>query len=244
MQEVAKGVHRLGSDLVNWYLVEDGGRFTVVDAGLPKQYDQLPEALGALGATIDAVEAVVLSHAHADHLGSSAKIKEQSGAAVHVHHQDADLARGAAKRKNERGYGRDLLNPYAWRSSFLLISGGALNPPPVAELSTFGHGELLDLPGAPRVIHTPGHTIGACSLELGSRDVLCTGDSLVTLNVATGARGPRIKPGSFNEDSAMALESLAELEGSSASVLLPGHGEPWSGSAAPAVAEARQVGPS
>jgi glyoxylase-like metal-dependent hydrolase (beta-lactamase superfamily II) len=244
MEEVADRIYRLGSDIVNWYLIEDGGRFTVLDAGLPKQYDQLPAALGELGAVLSDVEAVALTHAHADHLGSSARIKEQSRAAVHVHHQDADLARGEAERKNERGYARDLLNPYAWRSTFLLISGGALKPPPVAELSTFEHGDVLDLPGAPRVIHTPGHTIGSCALEVASRSVLFTGDSLVMLNVTTGARGPRIKPGSFNENSDQALDSLGELEGSGAGLILAGHGEPWLGVVADAVAEARRVGPS
>jgi len=32
--EVAPGVHRLGSERVNFYLVEDGGRVALVDAGL------------------------------------------------------------------------------------------------------------------------------------------------------------------------------------------------------------------
>lgn len=31
--EVASGVHRFGSRFVNWYVVERGGRLTVVDAG-------------------------------------------------------------------------------------------------------------------------------------------------------------------------------------------------------------------
>ena len=34
-RDIAPGVHRLGSSLVNWYLVEEGGRLTAVDAGLP-----------------------------------------------------------------------------------------------------------------------------------------------------------------------------------------------------------------
>ena len=244
MQEIAQGVRRLGSNVVNWYLVEDGGRFTVLDAGLPKQFGQLPAALATLGASMDDVEAVVLTHAHADHLGSSASIKAESGSPVHVHREDADLARGEATRRNERGYTRDLLHPYAWRSTFELIRGGALNAPPVAELSTFEHGERLDLPGNPTVIYTPGHTRGSCCLELESREILFSGDALVTLNVATGARGPRIKPGSFNENSSLALQSLSEIEGSSAGTILSGHGEPYSGSVADAVAEARRVGAS
>jgi hypothetical protein len=40
------------------------------------------------------------------------------------------------------------------------------------------------------------------------------------------------------------LASLSELEGVVADLLLPGHGEPWSGSMADAIAEARRVGPS
>ena len=34
-RDVVPGVHRLGSSTVNWYLVEDEGRFTAVDAGMP-----------------------------------------------------------------------------------------------------------------------------------------------------------------------------------------------------------------
>lgn len=94
------------------------------------------------------------------------------------------------------------------------------------------------------MIHAPGHTRGSCALEMTDRGVLCTGDVLVTLNVATGRRGPRIKPRSFNEDSALALESLTELRDVDADLLLPGHGEPWSGSMTDAVAEAQRVGAS
>jgi glyoxylase-like metal-dependent hydrolase (beta-lactamase superfamily II) len=87
MIEVADRVYRLGAALVNWYLIEEGGRFAVIDAGLPKQFDQLPGALAGFGASLGDVEAVVLTHAHADHLGSSAQIQEEAGAAVHVRHR-------------------------------------------------------------------------------------------------------------------------------------------------------------
>jgi glyoxylase-like metal-dependent hydrolase (beta-lactamase superfamily II) len=242
MKEVASGVYRLGSYVVNWYLVEDGGKFTVVDAGLPKRYDQLPAALATLGATIGDVEAVVLTHAHADHLGSSARIKDESGAGVYVHDDDADLARGEVTRKNEYGYGTDLLRPYSWKSMVHLFRGGALGAPPVLELKTFAHGERLDLPGRPLVIFAPGHTEGSSCIELTSRKVLCSGDVLSTLNVMTGARGPRLMPRSFNENNARAMESLVELVDSEADLILPGHGEPWSGAVSDAVAEAQRVG--
>lgn len=244
MIDVADRVYRLGSWVVNWYLIGDGGRFTVIDAGLPKQFDQLGAGLAQLEDALEDVEAVVLTHAHADHKGSAEQIRTEAGAAVHVHEGDAAMARGEANPKNERGYARDLLNPFSWKSTWALATGGVFSPPPVLEMSTFAHGEVLDLPGSPRVIHTPGHTAGSACIELTDRGVLCTGDALVMLNVVTGATGPRIKPGSFNLDSAQALGSLSEIEGVGADIVLPGHGEPWSGSAADAVAEARRIGPS
>jgi glyoxylase-like metal-dependent hydrolase (beta-lactamase superfamily II) len=243
MIEVADRVYRLGAKLVSWYLIEDGERFTVIDAGLNKQFDQLPSALATLGASLGDVEAVVLTHAHADHLGSSARIQEEAGAAVHVHESDAAMARGEAKRKTERGPARDLVHPFAWKVAWWFITNGGLEqPPPVTELSTFAHGEVLDLPGQPRVIHTPGHTSGSSSVHLAERSVVCSGDALATVSLATGATGPRILPGSFNEDSARCLASLTELEGLAADLLLPGHGEPWSGRMSDAVAEAQRVG--
>src|SRR3712207_6893536 len=41
-------------------------------------------------------------------------------------------------------------------------------------------GETLAVAGSPRVVHTPGHTFGHCALHLPDRDVLITGDALIT----------------------------------------------------------------
>lgn len=241
--EVADGVHRLGADLVNWFIIDEGGRLTVVDAGNPNQFKQLPEALTRMGRDMADIEAIVLTHAHGDHLGSSARIQDESEANVHVHSGDVALANGEAHREFERHYVRDLHHPYAWKSLMFFARGGALKAPPVHELVEFGHGEVLDVPGSPRVIATPGHTDGSSCLELTNQKVLFTGDSLVTLNIVTGDRSPRIMPGSFNKDSELSLNSLNELRGSVATVILPGHGEPLTGSVDDAVTAAQRTGP-
>ncbi|MFQ5554713.1 MAG: MBL fold metallo-hydrolase [Acidimicrobiia bacterium] len=242
--EVADRVYRLGAELVNWFIIEDGGKVTLVDAGNPNQIDQLEPALATLDLSIADVEAVLLTHAHGDHLGSSATIKERARADVHVHDSDAALARGEGHREYERHYVRDLRHTYAWKSLLFFLRGGALKAPPVAELKTFAEGEQLDVPGRPRVLHTPGHTDGSSCLAIEDRDVVFTGDSLVTLNIVTGAQGPRVMPGSFNKNSAQALASLERLVSQLANVILPGHGEPWQGSVAAAVSQARRIGPS
>jgi glyoxylase-like metal-dependent hydrolase (beta-lactamase superfamily II) len=241
--EVADRIYRLGADLVNWFIIEDRGRLTVVDAGNPNQYEQLPAALAKLDKTMEDVEAVVLTHAHGDHLGSAARIKDTSGAAVHVHSADVALARGEAHREYERHLIRDMYHGYAWKSLLFFMRGGATKAPPVHELAEFGHGEILDVPGRPHVVHTPGHTAGSCCLALPYRNVIFTGDALVTLSIVTGERTPRVMPGSFNNNSPQALESLNELKGLEAEIILPGHGEPWHGNVNAAIILAQQTGP-
>ena len=241
--EVAARIYRLGADLVNWFIVEDGGRFTVVDTGLPKQYEQLPAALAKLGHTLNDVDAVLLTHAHGDHIGSAAQIKGASGAVVHVHRADAGLAQGNDRSDNERSYVRDMYHPHSWKVLVFLLRNGVFKAPPVHELATFEHGETLDIPGRPRVIHTPGHTDGSACLEITDRQVIFSGDALVTLSMVTGERTPRIMPRSFNKNSRQALLSLNELKGSRAELVLPGHGEPWHGSVDAAVALAQRTGP-
>ena len=47
--EVAPGIHRLGDWFVNWYLVEDEGEITIVDAGDRDHWDLRVQGLDELG---------------------------------------------------------------------------------------------------------------------------------------------------------------------------------------------------
>lgn len=58
--EVAPGIHRLGNDLVNFYLVEDDGG-TLIDAGLPGFLDQVESVLGERGRARSDVDALILT---------------------------------------------------------------------------------------------------------------------------------------------------------------------------------------
>jgi hypothetical protein len=42
VQQVADGVHRLGTDWVGWYLYDVAGAVTVVDCGFPGYFDSSP----------------------------------------------------------------------------------------------------------------------------------------------------------------------------------------------------------
>ena len=90
------------------------------------------------------------------------------------------------------------------------------------------------MPGTPRVIHVPGHTAGSAALHVPSRDAILVGDALVTLNVMSGSTGPQSFP-NFNADNRQARESLRRLDDVEASLVLPGHGQPWTGGLAEAL---------
>ena len=57
MPRIAEGLHRLGSDLINFYLVEDATGLTVVDAGIPAFYDKLGDLPGRDGPRLGATSA-------------------------------------------------------------------------------------------------------------------------------------------------------------------------------------------
>jgi glyoxylase-like metal-dependent hydrolase (beta-lactamase superfamily II) len=110
-------------------------------------------------------------------------------------------------------------------------------PPPVREVITFGDGATLDVPGSPVVIAVPGHSPGSAALHVPRLDALFVGDAFATRAVTNGAVGPRIAP--FTSDWPQAVASLSRLESVEASLALPGHGEPWTGGVAAAVAAVR-----
>jgi glyoxylase-like metal-dependent hydrolase (beta-lactamase superfamily II) len=133
-----------------------------------------------------------------------------------------------------------------WKPPVLHLAGhflrnGVARTVPVAEASGFGGDEALDLPGRPRVIHTPGHTAGNAALSLPGRDVLIAGDTVATLSLTHGESGPQLLPRFMNEDHDQALAALEKIEPVNARWVLPAHGLPWEGSPQQAVKLARQV---
>jgi glyoxylase-like metal-dependent hydrolase (beta-lactamase superfamily II) len=243
MPRIAEGLHRLGSDLINFYLVADATGVTVVDAGIPAFYDKLAECLEEQGRGWEEVRALVLTHAHPDHVGFAERVRSEHGVPVLVHEADEQRARtqdGAAK------IGPSVLPylrfPAAWRLMGVLARAGPPGRMRIGEVTTFAGGDRLDVPGRPRVIHAPGHTAGCVALHFEGHSALLVGDVLCSRNPLSGRSGVQVMPAPFASDAAQALASVEALDGIQAAVIGFGHGDPWRGGVGAAVAEARATG--
>ena len=238
--EAASDVFLVVGPRTNWCLIRDGGAITLIDAAWPRDYPAVVDSLRQIGAGPGQVDAVVLTHAHPDHVGVAERLRAEHAAVVRTHVDEVGHATGTY---HQRVRTIDLVIRM-WRPSvaaFVVgsIARGGTNPTPVADVEAFARSPL-DVPGRPEPVPTPGHTSGHCSFHLPDSGIVITGDALVNRNVLTNRPGPRLMPRIFSHDWEQALVSLDALAALDAHVLLPGHGAPLHMPASEAVAQARQ----
>lgn len=235
-EEVAAGVHRLGTRWVNFYLVVDGGEGLLIDAGYPRYWKQLGPALDASG--LPWPSAVIVTHHHVDHSGMAENLRAARDASILVHRADAPKVRGERPSHPPPGF-----YPQAWRPTMIRylahsVRVGGAGYRAVDETVDLTPGPAPTLPGTPTVIETPGHTAGHCSVLLPDRGALFAGDAMVNFDYASGRRGLGLHR--FNEDRDRAFASLARLAELDADTVLFGHGEPFLEGAWAAVAAVRE----
>ena len=232
---VAKGgntrIYHFNTDPFCWYVIEESGRLTLIDAGFPGHYRVFRHGIARLGFSVDDVAGIVLTHAHTDHTGFAARLSRESGAPIFVHHDDATKARSILQLpwltllgNAWRPWGSGML----WHATM----NGIFTCPRIRQVDTFTDGQELDLPGRPVVIHTPGHTPGHVSLHVKSASSLLAGDAVLTQSLRTGRSQPPLVPERpYNMDDQEARRSILRLRGLGEVTVLPGHGRAWTGDA-------------
>lgn len=154
-------------DLVNSFLFRDAdGQVTLVDAGLRNAPRRILAALDQIGTAPSDVTRIVVTHAHLDHAGGLAEVARRTGAPVAVHADDAaDVRRGTPPP----------LDPATTAGRLVRRQAGFAATPVAEELVD---GQVLDVGGGLRVVHTPGHTPGHVSLLHEPSRLLITGDAI------------------------------------------------------------------
>lgn len=206
--------------MLNAHLIACGEGCILVDAGLPGSEAKIATALRELGLAFKDIRLIVLTHAHVDHAGNAAALRELSGAPIVAHDGDAQHYRRKTPmtfRPTGR-FGRMFLMtrliaaPYrGFTPDILLKDDEAL------DLGAFG------VPGT--VQSTPGHTAGSISVKL-ARDAL-VGD-LISSGVLLGGlvRMERAKRPPFEDDPRRVAASLQRLIDSGVETFHMGHGGP------------------
>lgn len=225
LRQVADGVHLVHGSDTNWVLLTEGDAITLVDTGYPGDRQLLLRSLAAVGGSPEAVTAVLVTHAHNDHLGSAEYLRAAHGTPVHLH--EAEVPHARREFLHQVPVGRVLRN--SWRPGVLpwslraLRAGGTAHVP-VTDPRPFPTAGPLDLPGRPVPVHTPGHTLGHSAFHLPAAGVVISGDALVTGHPTSRVEGPQLLPDMFHHRRERALASLEALAALDADVLLPGHG--------------------
>lgn len=233
--KLAANLHRVGSDIVACYLVEDDTGVTLIDAGLPGHWRELVDVLESMGRSLDDIKGLILTHGDSDHLGIAERLRTEHNVPVYVHEADAPQARGEAPKQNP-AWGRFRIGPILGFFWYAARRGG-MKEVSVGEVIELAGDGSLQLPGKPEIIHIPGHSPGSIAIHFSSVKALFVGDALTTRHVLTGVEGPQ--PAPFTLDKEMAAESLSRLEGLDTDWVLPGHGPPWSEPAADVVRQVR-----
>jgi glyoxylase-like metal-dependent hydrolase (beta-lactamase superfamily II) len=229
--ELTPNLHRIGNDIVAAYLIVTPEGITVIDAALAGHWHDLVRELESMGRSLADVKGLILTHGDGDHVGFAERIRRDHGVPVYIESHDVSRAKGGPKPKNAKQTMRlgSMLGFLAYT-----VRKGGLKTTWLTDVVEVHAGETLDLPGSPQIIGLPGHSEGSIAIYSKAVDAVFVGDGLTTRDVLTGKRGPA--PAPFTDEPAEAVESLQALVETGAKWVLPGHGAPWSGGVAAAVA--------
>lgn len=228
--QVAENVFAFTGTEVNWVVVRDGTDLTLVDAGWHGDVQAVERSIRSLGRRPQDLRAVLLTHAHADHTGALNHLHDRYGVPVYCAAAEVPNARGeTVESGGPMDVAKLLYRPRVARWAVQITRAGALRHVTVPAAQPFPDGTVLDLPGRPVPVPTPGHTSGHTSFLLPGSGVLISGDALVTAHPTLDGVGPSLLPGFFSHDQAEAVDALKVLREVDADVLVPGHGPTWYG---------------
>lgn len=203
---------------VNAFLVKLKDGFTLIDTGLPNNWEILEKQLISKGSLPDKLKIVILTHGDKDHIGNAKRLQDEYGAKIAIHKEDYKIIKKGV-------YPKRIIKPLGFRIMFTFFNlirkikktkenKNLFNPVFLSD------GESLQKFGFnAKVIHIPGHTKGSIGI-LTKDKAFFAGDTFVN----------RKKPETAqiienNEELKTSIEKIKKLD---IKMIYPGHGKPFS----------------
>jgi glyoxylase-like metal-dependent hydrolase (beta-lactamase superfamily II) len=236
-REVYPGVLSLALPLpfelesVNVFLVALESGYLLIDCGMhtAPAFETLRAALEERHIQWHDIRRIVLTHMHPDHMGMASRLLELTGAELAMHQAEAEhlnLVTAGNRRipwlqEAYRHSGVPQSLEITMEEHFEAIRG---NFHPLHPSRLFAGGEKLDTALGPlEIVWTSGHSPGHICLYSRERKLLFSGDQIlqkITPNIAWHPNRDML---------AEFLESLQTLASLDVDIILPSHGEPFSG---------------
>ena len=213
-------IHTIPLGIDNVYVVKDKGA-VIIDSGAPKKGKAFKKALENTGIKPKEIQLIILTHGHWDHIGSTAEIKEMTGAKVVMH-------------KNEKHWLEESLKPMppgitTWGKistklfTWTIVPLVHIEPTEIDIVLKEEDYPLKEYGISGKIVYTPGHSSGSVSILLDTGEAF-VGDS------AMNKFPLRFSPGLpiYAEDVSALKKSWEKLLGNNIKTVYPAHGEPFS----------------
>jgi glyoxylase-like metal-dependent hydrolase (beta-lactamase superfamily II) len=228
---VATGVWGMKHIFVNFYMIQstENTDWILVDAGLKWSASRIKKMADYLFGENAKPKAIILTHAHFDHVGSLTQLAEEWDVPVYAHYMEIPYLTGKA----------------SYPPPDPSVGGGMMAymsfTYPRTPINIWNRVNVLPTDGTIPVmpewkfIHTPGHAPGHVSLFRDSDKVLIAGDAFVTTNqqsvisVATQKKVVTGPPQYFTYDWKASENSVMDLAALQPKVAATGHGKPMRG---------------
>jgi glyoxylase-like metal-dependent hydrolase (beta-lactamase superfamily II) len=187
-------------------LIDDN--LSIVDTGFKGRYRQILKQVRNLGYTPSDIARIIITHHHADHVGSLAVLKEITGAKIVAHPADAPYIDGRLPQPVKPGWVSRTPSPLRqqWATT------------PVAVDILVNEGDELPILGGIKILHTPGHTLGSICLFLQEERLVIVGD------VLANRFGLGLPAKSFTSDMAQEINSIKRVASLDIDIICFGHG--------------------
>lgn len=224
---------------VNMYAIGKGP-ITLIDGGMrsPGSFSHIEKQLTARGFCWSDVERIILTHCHGDHVGMVTEIIDAAGHGVDCFIHPEDKWRIAKEECGGRvwDWDEDVEEFFFWadmpaeeivllRKHFEYLEGMA---EPIGNLLTMEEGKVFKGNGFRlQVVHTPGHSPGACCLYEPDQRILFSGDSVIDHippNAIMELKGHRLRDSQYQSLGAH-LNSLEKLLEMDVRYVFSGHGQ-------------------